>query len=337
MNNNNPLRIKLFSLSIILILINILPTSCYAFDLNDREIFDFSLIGNTIYVDDNYNSSIPGWGEDRFNKVQLAIDKASDGDTIIVYNGTYFENVLINKSINLSGENKHGTIIDSSNSGRVIRITKNGVFVSGFTLTNSGNYVEDSGVYIESYNNYIHDNIILQNQNGFYIKDSKSNRIIYNTIQDNNYAIYLINSDFNFLVENIIEDNKYGVYIQESSANDINGNVLENNEIGLWLKLYCTDNSIAGNMITRNTNLGFLMDRFCYNNIIHNNNFIKNKIHASFTMSFLNNWHYNYWDNWIGLIVEEYRIFPKGIFGQIFGPIPWINFDLYPLYEPYST
>jgi parallel beta-helix repeat protein len=288
-----------------------------------------------LYVDDDFNESTPGWDVDHFSSIQDAVDKAINGDTIFVYNGTYHENVFIDKDIDLIGEDKSSTIIDGSNTGRVVSFTKNGVYLSGFTIKNSGNYVEESGIYVESYTNTIENNIIFDCQNGIYLKDSNSNEILENTINNCNYGIYLINSDFNTIKQNIFDDHKYGIYIQESSSNDINSNFIQDNEDGIWFKIDCNDNTIAGNTIRRNTNRGIFIDRFCFNNILHHNNFLDNNDHARFKMSFLNTWEYNYWDNWIGLEVEEYRIFPKLILGRILGPIPWINFDQYPLYEPH--
>ena len=40
-------------------------------------------IGNTLYVG--------GSGEGNYTKIQDAINNASDGDTVFVYNGTYYE------------------------------------------------------------------------------------------------------------------------------------------------------------------------------------------------------------------------------------------------------
>jgi len=45
----------------------------------------------TLYVDDDYTSTTPGWGTTHFNEIQDAIDEYSTGDTVFVYPGTYYE------------------------------------------------------------------------------------------------------------------------------------------------------------------------------------------------------------------------------------------------------
>ncbi|UCF12952.1 MAG: right-handed parallel beta-helix repeat-containing protein [Thermoplasmatales archaeon] len=94
----------------------------------------------TVYVDDDYNSSTPGWGYDHFDKIQDGINAVNVNGTVFVFDGTYYENVDINKDgINLIGENKNTTIIDSGNdlgSGILIK-NHNYVTVSNFTIMNA--------------------------------------------------------------------------------------------------------------------------------------------------------------------------------------------------------
>jgi len=94
---------------------------------------------DTVYVDDDYNETTPGWGYDHFDSIQDGIDAVNESGTVYVYNGTYYENVDINKdSINLVSENKNNTIIDGStntNNGITIQNHDN-VTVSGFIIRN---------------------------------------------------------------------------------------------------------------------------------------------------------------------------------------------------------
>ncbi len=86
--------------------------------------------GNIIYVG--------GSGANNYSSIQAAIDAAHNGDTIFVFSGVYHENVLINKSINLVGENEKTTIIDGRNESNatVFSIEANNVKFSHFTIRN---------------------------------------------------------------------------------------------------------------------------------------------------------------------------------------------------------
>ena len=74
---------------------------------------------------------VGGSGPGNYTRIQDAIDNTSDGDTVFVFNGTYYENVIINKAINLIGENRNTTIIDGNESGNVIKLVANGIEVTG--------------------------------------------------------------------------------------------------------------------------------------------------------------------------------------------------------------
>ena len=69
---------------------------------------------------------------DDYPTIQAAINAANDGDTVFVRNGTYYENVVVNKPVSLVGEDKQTTNIDGNNTGYCARIQSNGVVLENF-------------------------------------------------------------------------------------------------------------------------------------------------------------------------------------------------------------
>jgi nitrous oxidase accessory protein NosD len=85
-------------------------------------------------------------------KIQDAINASSEGDIVYVYNGTYNENVVVNKTINLTGENRDTTIIQGG-LGDVIRITTDWVNITGFTFRSGGWSIGDAGCELDNVRN----------------------------------------------------------------------------------------------------------------------------------------------------------------------------------------
>jgi len=112
------------------------------------------------YVDDDYDINTPGWHIDHFDKIQDAIDNATSGDRIVVYSGTYYENIVINKKLDLFGEDRDITIIDGNESGNVLTISATNVNISHFTIENSGSNENNAIIKINSGGSIITDNII---------------------------------------------------------------------------------------------------------------------------------------------------------------------------------
>ena len=57
----------------------------------------------TVWVDDDFDSSILGWNVYRFNKIQDGVDAVAEGGTVHVYPGEYTEQVIVNKNLSLEG------------------------------------------------------------------------------------------------------------------------------------------------------------------------------------------------------------------------------------------
>ncbi len=238
--------------------------------------------GKTLYVG--------GSGPDNYTKIQDAIDNASDGDTVYVYDGgsPYKELVVIDKSIDLIGEDKDTTVIDGDYKGTVVDIRADGVTVCGFTLINC-NRINDwqynvlkiighnnviikdniisigswdlfppwvAGVYLkDSINNFIQNNIIFDHNDegrtaGIKISGGSSNNISGNEVYGYTQGITPSSND-NIIYGNNIHHNSDGIDNQGDSNKIIN-NIVTNNPSEGITNLYASNTLISGNTVTYN-------------------------------------------------------------------------------------
>ena len=132
--NTHTKKTRLLAIIILFLLISI-PT---------YPLLECSTTQTIIYVDDD--------GGADYNSIQEAIDAAESQDTIFVYNGTYYENIVITKNITLLGEDKKTTIIDGYNDefNLIIHISADNVNINGFTIQNSKQNYYSSGIIINN-------------------------------------------------------------------------------------------------------------------------------------------------------------------------------------------
>ncbi|MBU0496440.1 MAG: right-handed parallel beta-helix repeat-containing protein [Candidatus Thermoplasmatota archaeon] len=251
--------------------------------------------------------------------IQAGIDDADTGNTLTVANGTYFESIVIDETINLIGENKETTSIDYSwmneTSNSIVTITADSVKLRGFTITGGDSIGDtDVGILLQSSNNTIIDNIIdLQN--------------------DRHIGIKIAYSNDNTVTSNTIRDDGTGILIEYSDHNTISNNTLSN-FIDQGIHCYHGNfNIISANTLT-NCGCGMAFE-FCQNNIIYHNNLFSNTQHANDNDN--NKWDNdypscgNYWDDYTGTDANGDGIgdTPHNIPGGE-------NQDRYPLMEPYG-
>ena len=224
---------------------------------------------------------VGGSGPENYSRIQDAINDATDGDTVFVYNDSspYYENIIINKSISVIGENQESTIIDGNGQGDVVKIAADNIIIKNFTIQNSGvhGYVT-AGILCESAYVVIDNNTVINNDNGIFSVSSSFNcSILRNKIEYNFEGIYLI-SDCNVIKENLITNNSWdGIGLQFSNYNIISKNVIIKNKAnGIYLHSRSNNNFISNNNILNNDCGIFLFWNCSYNNI--SNNFINNSI-----------------------------------------------------------
>jgi hypothetical protein len=83
-----------------------------------------------------------------YSKIQKAVDAARPGDTIIVKAGTYYENVVLNKSLTLKAEGR--AIIDAQYLGNPITVLADNCTIEGFEVRNSRLTEDNAGIFVAS-------------------------------------------------------------------------------------------------------------------------------------------------------------------------------------------
>ena len=250
---------------------------------------------------------VGGSGPGNYTTIQSAINAASNGDFIYVYSGIYNENLVVDKSLTMFGEDKETTIIEGRGQSTriVVKVSSNGVTISSFTVQN--------GIY------------------SIYLSSSSKNNITNNNINLNYWGIYLDKSNNNIITRNNVNSSIFRGISLSSSNNTITDNKISNsnnNGYGIGLDYPSNNNIIMNNSISNN--FGGILLIASSNNTILKNNFIKNRIHAYFIFC-TNTWDQNYWG--------RLHIFPKPIFGikKIHHIIPsFIEFDWNPAQQPYD-
>ena len=300
----------MFRKTVFLMCVLILLVSCVGFG------FQFaSSVGaaTTWTVDDD--------GPADFSTIQEAVNAASDGDTIFVRVGTYYENVVVNRAVSLIGENSSTTIVDGNMTGDVVRITQDHVNITGFTIQRSGRTLFNSGISISSTGHCdISGNRIVNNEVGIY--GSPRNASISNNTITNNHVGVAIDpgATCNIISGNCLMANNVSIHIYNANSN----NIFENNITNNW----------------RSITLGYSRNNRFYHNYFFNNT----EQILIFPSGYANFWDAeypssgNYWDDYVD--VDQFsgpfqnETGSDGIWDHPY-VIDQSNTDHYPLVEPW--
>lgn len=206
---------------------------------------------NMIYVDSS--------GGADYTSIQDAINASPENYTIFVYGGVYLENIVINKTVDIVGEDVTTTIIDGNGTGDVIYISEAGkANISGFTIKNSGNKgssSKDAGIDIRSDYNNITGNNISNNEHGIYSTYSQYNNFSQNTLLSNSdYGMYLYSgSDYNVIFDNVFSANSCALRIKGSKYNEVSRNLFADNQKGMYFCCGARYNTVFYNVFSNNS------------------------------------------------------------------------------------
>ncbi len=228
-----------------------------------------------------------------FSTIQEAVDYAVSGDTVLVYPGTYTENVDVYRELTIQSVsgNPEDTVINPSGSDHAFDVSANNVTISGFKINFPMATYGKAAVSISSRNNTILNNVISitytgswYNTYGIYLTGSsaRDNTILGNTITGNNYGngngIYFnYASPNNRILSNTISDFSCGAYLYYSGENELENNTISAcNSHGLYLD-NSDGNGLESNTISECNNYGLRLynseGNELKNNIMENNSY----------------------------------------------------------------
>ncbi|MCW4033763.1 MAG: right-handed parallel beta-helix repeat-containing protein [Candidatus Bathyarchaeota archaeon] len=209
-----------------------------------------------------------------YDTIQEAINapETLDGHVIFVEAGTYYENILVSKSIELRGDNKETTILDGNNTNTVISIGRDRVTVTGFTIQNAKGQTFSAGVSVSStrMGNIIENNI-LNCEIGIMLTGASDVRMVANTIRNCSVGLWMQgHASNNAITRNMFEDNAEGLHIEDSTSNSIYGNtVTTTGGEGIYLS-NSDSNNLEENVVTNSVENGVVLTHCSENTLIQN-------------------------------------------------------------------
>jgi parallel beta-helix repeat protein len=242
-------------------------------------------------------------GGANYTKIQDAINNSNDGDIILVYSGTYYESVDVNKQLILKGVDTGGgkPVVNangSESSTGAITLSAGNSVLEGFTATGAAyhEFYNSAGIWVNSHNNQIRNNTVSNNPYGIELYHySGNNTLTGNNVSNNDIGIHLYVSSNNVLNGNnivknnltgitlyysyynmiggnsVLKTNRAGIYLYHSGNNTLSDNTASNNDVGIVLDS-SSNNSLTGNKANSNNNQGFVLKYESNENILSRNN-----------------------------------------------------------------
>ncbi len=122
-----------------------------------------------------------------YGTIQAAINAASSGHALRIWSGTYNEDILVDRTLTITGNGSATTVISGSSAAPVVRITAAGTRLSGFNVTGGGTY---PGVLVRETNNCrIDNNTVYGNGDGILLEGASNNIVRDNDVRYNELGL----------------------------------------------------------------------------------------------------------------------------------------------------
>lgn len=236
-----------------------------------------------VYVDDDAD---PSWySSSNVSTIQEGVNNVTTNGTVHIWDGTYTENVFVNKSVTIVA---NSSVVLDGNGGNGLTITSNNTVVRNLTIENC-NVSMSSGIliYNSSYtltNITINSVTINNSQIGIYVYTegiTNSDIIDCNLSGVNVIGLYLIDTSYTNITNcNVNNSGNVAVYLYNSSNNNISGNYICGDTANGIYFFKSTANNISDNTFwdnglvlagTAGGGSSFAFDLSYYNHTVENN------------------------------------------------------------------
>jgi nitrous oxidase accessory protein len=211
------------------------------------------------------NKGVEGGGNPaalKANSLQLAINKANEGDIIELAPGTYKGGIKIFKTLTIKGG--PGVRLDGEGKGSVIWIDAPDVTVQGLTIVNSGadHVTKDSGIFLgkKAHRATILHNHLEGNLVGVYLWGQRDVVVSHNVIigrqdahmNDRGNGIYVWNAPGALVEGNDIRFGRDGIFVNASNKNRFIGNRIRNTRYAIHY-MYTHSSVVSDNVVMDST------------------------------------------------------------------------------------
>jgi nitrous oxidase accessory protein len=187
------------------------------------------------------------------------LNNAAPYDTVIIEQGEYCENLVIDKPVHIFGD-KYPKITGGFKTN-VILVQSNNTTIHGLHVSEAGTELIDdmACIRIEADSVTVVNNIITKPLHGIYVKGGNYTTIIGNKITgrpdlieaDRGNGIHLWNSNYNSLEDNEIVNVRDGIYFSFANHTIVHDNYIHHVRYGLHY-MYSDDNSFTENIFENN-------------------------------------------------------------------------------------
>ncbi|RRD00226.1 nitrous oxide reductase family maturation protein NosD [Amphritea balenae] len=225
--------------------------------------------------------------------LQTVLDKAQDGDQVVLAQGVYYGNFILSKTVELTGS--EGAVLDGNKKGHVLQVDSTDSYIHNLRIQNWGVDLTtlDSGVFVSrgAANTRVENNYLQGGGFGIWVDAAAGTQIVANKIEgdpsmrssDRGNGIHLYNVTGTSARNNEVWHTRDGIYIDTSNKNEMIGNYLHDLRYGVHY-MYSYHNLVKDN-VTESTRTGYALMQSKYLTVVGNRS--KNDANYGILMNYI--------------------------------------------------